>query len=114
MSDPPHERSGSDAWPVLTAGPSPKRQIGSCTRTKILASFLLTAAFAETGPEGGANGATKILGGLGQVGIEMAQPRQHLVLQQPQRIVPGFRLVLVVEAEDTKCAEAADLMPDPL
>src|SRR5262249_6949083 len=47
-------------------------------------------------------------------GIEMLQPRQHLVLEQRERVMPGLRLVLVVEAEHQEHAEAADLVPDLL
>ena len=42
----------------------------------------------------------------------MFQPRHYLLLQQPQRIVPGFGLVFVVEAEHQERAEAADLAVD--
>ncbi len=44
----------------------------------------------------------------------MFQPRHHFLLQQCQRMVPGFRLVLVVEAEHQKRAETADLAIDGL
>src|SRR5882757_239745 len=45
-------------------------------------------------------------------GVEMRQPRHHFLLQQPQRVVPGLRLVLVVEAEHQQRAKAADLAID--
>ena len=51
---------------------------------------------------------------LGQSRVEMLQPRHHFLLQEPQRILPGFRLVLVVEAEHQERAEAADLVIDLL
>ena len=51
---------------------------------------------------------------LAEPGVEMLQPRHHLVLQQLKRMVPGFRLVLVVEAEHQQRAEAADLGKDLL
>src|ERR1700730_12322969 len=38
---------------------------------------------------------------------EMFQARHHVVLQQLKRMLPGLRLVLVVEAEHQKRAEAA-------
>src|SRR3954471_20158023 len=49
---------------------------------------------------------------LGEVRIEMLQPRHHFLLQQAQRMVPRLRLVLVVEAEHQERAEAADLVVD--
>src|SRR6185312_2562418 len=45
---------------------------------------------------------------LAEPDVEMLQPRQHLLLQQAQRVVPGLALVLVVEAEHQEHAEAAD------
>src|SRR5690242_5703863 len=51
---------------------------------------------------------------LRRPGIEMLEARQHLLLQQPQRIVPGLRLVLVVEAEHQQRAETTDLVVDLL
>src|ERR1700730_8987552 len=49
-----------------------------------------------------------------QIRVEMFQPRHHFLLQQRQRMVPGFGLVLVVEAEHQKRAETADLAIDGL
>src|SRR5258708_19676773 len=45
---------------------------------------------------------------------EMFQPRHHFLLQQRQRMMPGFGLVLVVEAEHQKHPEPADLAIDGL
>src|SRR4051812_10477937 len=45
-------------------------------------------------------------------GVEMRQPRHHSLLQQPQRVVPGLRLVLVVEAKHQQRAKTADLAID--
>src|SRR5712675_231356 len=52
------------------------------------------------------------LRGPAKLRAEMLQPRHHFVLQQPQRIVPGLRLVLVVEAKHQKRAKTADLAVD--
>src|SRR5207248_8356318 len=49
---------------------------------------------------------------LGQIRVEMLQPRHHFLLQQAQRIVPRLGLVLVVETEHQERAEAADLVID--
>src|SRR5580692_4246585 len=51
---------------------------------------------------------------LAERGVEMLQPRQHFLLQELQRVMPGLTLVLVVEAEHQQHAEAADLAPDLL
>src|SRR6266700_8364335 len=51
---------------------------------------------------------------LDEFRVEMLQPRHHFLLQQPQRIVPGLGLVLVVEAEHQQRAETADLAVDGL
>src|SRR3981081_2629329 len=51
---------------------------------------------------------------LDEFRVEMLQPRHHFLLQQPQRIVPGLGLGLVVEAEHPKRAEPADLTVDGL
>src|SRR5882724_7088216 len=52
--------------------------------------------------------------GLDEFRVEMLQSRHHFLLQQPQRIVPGLGLVLVVEAEHQQRAETADLAVDGL
>src|SRR5882672_8716873 len=49
---------------------------------------------------------------LDEFRVEMLQPRHHFLLQQLQRIVPGLRLVLVVEAEHQQRAETTDLAVD--
>src|SRR5882757_6130798 len=51
---------------------------------------------------------------LDEFRVEMLQPRHHFLLQQPQRIVPGLGLVLVVETEHQQRAETADLAVDGL
>src|SRR5262249_47221922 len=53
-------------------------------------------------------------GRLAELGVEMPQPRQHVVLQQRERMLPGLRLVLVVETEHQEHAEAADFAIDGL
>src|ERR1700761_3609079 len=55
---------------------------------------------------------SRSLRGLAEAGVKMLQPWQHLLLQKLQRVVPSLRLVLVIEAEHQKRAEAADLAPD--
>ena len=48
----------------------------------------------------------------GRLRGQMRDPRQHFLLQQPQRVLPGTRIVLVVKAEDQQLAEAADFVVD--
>src|ERR1700756_645579 len=46
--------------------------------------------------------------------IQMFQTRQHLVLEQRKRMMPGLRPVLVVKTKHEQHAKAADLVPDLL
>src|SRR3954466_11494062 len=47
---------------------------------------------------------------LAEIGVEMLQPRHHFLAQEAKRIVPGFRLVLVVKTKHQQRAKAADLV----